>query len=185
MGCDEIRDLMALVVGGEAQENERIAVEAHVAQCRECRCDLDEYRDVRGLMTEMKEGTAPAGAIESVWTRVRDEIAPRSKPRVFAFEWAVRVAAVLVIGLALGFAVSNATRPAPSRPTADVPAPATEFMPGGGAMNAGSGGGPGTFAPGVDMRFRSVGPRKGGTKVEGNFHLPRVEKILDGDEADF
>ena len=44
MGCEEIRDLLALYAGGESYDSERAAVEAHVAICAACARELDQSR---------------------------------------------------------------------------------------------------------------------------------------------
>jgi anti-sigma factor RsiW len=185
MNCEEIRDLLALHVGGEAHENERIALEAHLPSCAECRCALDEYRELRQAMADLKEGSAPRGAIESTWTRVQQEIAPAKKGgRVMAMEWLIRAAAVVVIGVAIGYSsmqVAAQRTPAAAKSVAETPS--TEYAPGARPREAGGGAGPwGGGAPPMQI---NPNVRRNTTKLQGNYYLPRVERILDGDECEF
>ncbi len=93
MGCDEMKDLLALYAGSDVTDNERIAVEAHLGTCPECARELSEHREIRGLLAGMKEGEAPAGSIESIWPRVAAEIAPVRARRAGPVEWFARAAA--------------------------------------------------------------------------------------------
>ncbi len=185
MNCEEIRDLLALHVGGETHENERIAIEAHLPGCMACRCAFDEYRELRAQMSEMKDGTAPNGAIESIWPRVRAEILPGEKKtgRIVAMEWLVRAAAVVVIGIALGYSAMQVTKRAPGAAPGTV-ANDPSLMPGPNAREAGSGGGRWGNGAGMINQVPLGGGRRG-PKAPGNPYLPRVEKILDGDESEF
>jgi anti-sigma factor RsiW len=186
MNCEEIRDLLAVYVGGETHENERIAIEAHLPSCEACKGVFHEYRELRSQMAELKEGTAPAGAIEAIWPGVREQISPRTNKsgRVLAFEWLIRAAAVVVIGVAFGYSTMQVARPAQaSSATPTVANP--DLMPGSGAREAGGNGGR-AWGPSVMPQIPLNGntPRTG-PKAPGNPYLPRVEKILDGDETEF
>ncbi len=183
MNCEEIRDLLAVYVGGEAHENERIAVEAHLPSCAECRCIHDEYRELRAKLGELKEGAAPAGAIETIWPRVSEEISPRSRKagRLVAFEWLVRAAAVVVMGVTIGYSAMQVMKPASAAP-APQDNTSIRYDAGRRATEAGSGGRPWGNA-GMNQ-IPLTAPRKG-PKTPGNPYLPRVERILDGDESSF
>lgn len=185
MGCDDVKDLVALAAGGEAQENERIAVEAHLAGCADCAAELRELREMRGRLEQMREGEAPAGSIEAIWPRVRDRIALRPELRFPRLDWILRAAAVLVIGVAIGYASARLSAPA-TAPTTNPSAAAPETSYGTGSAPAPADTGGPRFRPGsMPQVLPNVPLRRSGTKVEGNYYLPRVERILDGDETEF
>src|ERR1043165_3618981 len=100
MGCEEIRDLLALYAGGESYENERSAVESHVAVCAACARELDQYREARANLALLREGQAPAGTFKSLWNGVRaDLFPPKVSPRLMWFDAALRYAAAPMGGL--------------------------------------------------------------------------------------
>ena len=180
MGCEDVKDLLALYAGGDVSDNERIAVEAHLAGCPACARELAEHREVRGLLGGLREGDAPRGSIEAVWTRVAAEVLPARPPRAAWMAWTLRAAAALVIGVALGHTVSalvgGGRVAAPEQPVAGY----TQGVP---ALAAGSGSAavPQASPRGVfELRFsnRPVG-------TDSRHHLPRVERILPAGETDF
>ncbi len=184
MGCDEIRDMMAMVAGGDAPENERIAVEAHVGMCAECRCEFEKYRESRAALAGLREGDAPAGTFERIWNRVRDEVLPRR--RALSLDWAIRIAAVLVIGLAIGYALPVVSeRSTPNAPVVDQPGELKGGPTSGDpARPAGVGPSPGyegSIMISPRPRLRAGKP----LRLDGNYYLPHVEAILSSDEVDF
>jgi anti-sigma factor RsiW len=186
MGCEEIRDMLAMFAAGEANDSERIAVESHLPMCAECRCEAEKYRDARASLGALRDGDAPSGTFERMWRGVRDAVLP---PRVsrFSFDWVIRAAAVLVIGVAIGYVVSaqsaRAATPAPASPVAvdakPVSDPAPE-APKSGITRPADGSGGLTFDGGARPRLKS--PR---LKLDGNHYLPRVEAILPAEEVDW
>ena len=101
--CLEIRDLMAL--GADAEANERIAIESHVSICAECARELGDTRSLHGNLALLREGEMPAGVAERIWRGVESAVPGRRRP-VF-LQWSARVAAMLVIGLSIGFTVRS------------------------------------------------------------------------------
>lgn len=96
--CLEIRDLIAL--GPDTAPNERIAIESHVAICAECARELAEMRTHLGNLGLLREGEMPAGTAERTWRGVQSAV-PGRRPAFLA--WSIRVAAILVIGLSVGY----------------------------------------------------------------------------------
>ncbi len=96
--CLEIRDLIAL--GPDTAPNERIAIESHVAVCAECARELAEMRTHLGNLGLLREGEMPAGSAERIWRGVQSAV-PGRRPAFLA--WSVRAAAILVIGLSVGY----------------------------------------------------------------------------------
>ncbi len=63
-GCRQIEALLAPFVDGEAAPRDAAAVEAHLAQCAECRQAAQEQREVRALLVSRRSALAepaPAG----------------------------------------------------------------------------------------------------------------------------
>lgn len=182
MGCEEIRDLLALYAGGESYEHERAAVEAHVAICAACARELDQYRETRAHLAALREGDAPAGALKSLWPGVRAELFPRKEiaPRSW-IDSSLRYAAVVLVGVAIGVLVHRIERvgtPAPAGP-----APASAFL-GTGMPAQPVGLIPVDNTPPVFFRPR---PRIPAARLQpdANYYLPRVESIPAGSEKDF
>src|SRR6185295_4819738 len=112
MGCEEIRDLLAIVAGGEAVDGDRAAVEEHVLLCASCARELDLYREARANLASLREEGAPPGTWKSIWTGVKAELFPRKPSRATAwFDNALRYAAVVMAGVAIGVGAHLTTRP--------------------------------------------------------------------------
>lgn len=185
MTCDEMRDLLPLYAGGETEDNERIAVEAHLSLCSDCARELEEFRQARGLLEALREEETPPGTSSKIWKRVRDEMFP-AKRTVAIGDGFLKCAAVLVIGVAIGYAAFTAFRPTePVRAESPRTAPAEDTsntMVHGPAFNAGGG----------DRFFTTDAPREERTFVlprtsrpEKSYYLPRAETILTGGDRDF
>jgi anti-sigma factor RsiW len=176
MGCEEIRDLLALYAGGESYDNERIAVEAHVAVCAACARELDHFREARASLALLREGMAPPGAFKSMWNGVRVDLFPqKSATRLAWVDAALRYAAVAMVGVAIGVTIHMTQRrtppPAPVRTAAVAPLNnAAPIQP--------------ASAPRffINPRIKPAGPA---AESDGNFYLPRVESVPAGGEKDF
>jgi len=179
MGCEEIRDLLALYAGGESYENERIAVEAHVAVCAACARELDHFREARANLALLREGAAPPGTFKSLWTGVRADLFPQKvAARTGWLDASLRYAAVAMVGIAIGVLIHVAERrEAPSTPSSFVTA---------GSVNAVSPI-PANMTPSQPRLFLRPQPRMMEPRVEldGNYYLPRVESIPAGAAKDF
>lgn len=71
---DSIRELLAVYALDALDVEESTEVEAHVSTCAECREELDEHLAVAALMgAQSVEADVP----DSLWNRVRAEIAPQ------------------------------------------------------------------------------------------------------------
>lgn len=175
MGCEEIRDLLALYAGGESYENERSAVEAHVSVCAACARDLDQYREVRASLASRREGAAPPGTFKSIWTGVRADCFPlKETPKQPWMDAVLRYAAVVMVGIAIGVLVHVSQRRAPALPAAPTEtaaaAPATIPAP---------------VQP-ATMPLRVVPNRRAPSlELDGSFYLPRVESIPAGKAKDY
>lgn len=103
--CLEIRDLMAL--GSDVSDHERIAIESHVSVCAECARELADAQAMRANLALLREGEMPADAAERIWNGVKSAVPGERRLRIVT--WSVRAAAVLVIGLTLGYTTKSIT----------------------------------------------------------------------------
>jgi hypothetical protein len=79
-------DVAAYALGTLDDEQARSRVEAHLADCDECRGLLDEYRAVVTQLPRALSGEAPSPAVrERLLARIQEEPAPRFFPRPAAF----------------------------------------------------------------------------------------------------
>lgn len=179
MACDEVRDLLAIVAGGEARDEDRAAVEEHAGHCVACARELDLYREARANLASLREGDAPPGTWKSLWAGVRAELFPKKPSRALAtFDVSLRYAAVVMVGVAIGVGAHVATRPAVFAPTeraaipGRVPAPVRNVT----AEE------PSPFRREPESKPKFYAPR---VKPDGRSWLPRVEAVPAGGERDF
>jgi anti-sigma factor RsiW len=170
MGCEDIRDLLALYAGGECYDNERIAVEAHVSLCSGCARELDQYREARAALAGLADQETPETPWKSIWSGVRAEVFPHRVRRAVSFDAILRCAAALMVGLAIGV-VAYTARGGPPAIVRSAAAP--EHRP--------------AARPALVIEPSPVEPRLHAPRArsEGNFYLPRVEAIPAGGEKDF
>lgn len=176
MGCDEIRDLLALYAGGESYENERVAVEAHVAVCAACARDLDQYREARANLALLREGTAPVATFKSIWAAVRaDRFPAKPSPATPRMDAVLRYAAVTMVGLAIGVIVHFAQRrPMGLEAFKSSPSSARETIPA-----------PVQPATMPLMKVPNRRPTAQPLELDGTYYLPRVESIPAGRDKDY
>ena len=168
MGCDEIRDLLALYAGGEAYEDERETVEAHLTACASCARELDLTRESRAGLAALRDDSLPPGMAREMWEGVRSELFPgRTLRRLSWHETALRFAAALLLGGAIGvtahFAIGS------SASTVSPEMFAVEDLP----------------APRPVMVGTPVDPPPASFRVQPRPYLPRVEAIPASGERDF
>ena len=174
MGCEEVRDLLALYAGGESYDHERAAVEAHVAVCAACARELDQYREARANLALLREGSAPPGTFKAIWPAVRaDRFPAKPAAEVSRLDHALRYAAIALAGLSIGVVAHFAQR-RPLLPTAaTLPTAAAPVVI------------PAPVQP-ATMPRRIVPQRAPAPlELEGSFYLPRVESIPAGKDKDY
>ena len=170
MGCEDVRDLLALFAGGECRADEAEGVEAHVALCGPCARELDQYRESRAALAALAEIPAPPGLGRAIWAGVRSELFPRPvRFRTPWFDEALRLAAVLMLGIGAGVLIYNVRgAAAPEAMTTAV--------------------GPRIFS---DAEVRPAGPQPPRAlfaprePADGHFYLPRVESFPADGAKDF
>ena len=108
--CDEIRSDLSALLDGELPEEQRRAVEAHVASCDACRARLDKLSSTRRVLR-----ARPAEAVPDLSHRI--VAAVRAESKVIASERRVRlrIAAVAAVVAALVVATSLPGSKTPTR----------------------------------------------------------------------
>lgn len=114
LDCKDAREFLPLYAGGELDENERIAVEAHLGQCPVCATESSAYREQRILLGSLPEAVPPGGDYSFLWNGLRRELFPRKGMVSFRWDWAY--AAVLLLGLSVGYLVIPRSGPAVAGP---------------------------------------------------------------------
>lgn len=59
MKCEQVSELLSAYIDEMTSEKETKALEAHLAQCADCRKELDDYRLLRGIMQELESPLPP------------------------------------------------------------------------------------------------------------------------------
>jgi hypothetical protein len=167
--CIEIRELMAL--SSDATPNERIAIEAHVPVCSECAVEHARLQAMLGNLALLREGTMPPGASERIWRGVQSAVPGSRRPRILG--WTARAAAVLVIGLAVGYSASSVAglKSAPASKVDDVAHDDPPYTLGSGKATAAFGSSEDQPPPRAQAWFLH--------------HLPSVSGILDASVVRF
>jgi anti-sigma factor RsiW len=113
MGCEDVRDLLAIYAGGECRDDDGQSVEAHVALCGPCARELDLYREARAALATLADVPAPPGLGRAIWAGVKNEIFPgRARIRGPWYDDVLRYAALLMLGLGIGVLVHSTRGPA-------------------------------------------------------------------------
>lgn len=177
LSCEDVRELLPLYAGGEAAENERVAAEAHLALCAGCARELDHYREMRANLASVREEDPPSGTWKAITEGACARLFPRGARRAIAlFDEALRFAAVLAVGLAVGVGAHVAARP-------DAPATAVvRTLPGGGATVTAAPVDHPSFHLNPEPPTRYYAPR---VNLDGSYYLPRVEAMPVTGERDF
>ncbi len=190
MNCEEVRDLVPLYAGGELEEGERVAAEAHLAFCADCARELDLYREIRAELAGLRGDEPPPATWRELREGIEAELFPRRRRRP-AFGGLLPFAAALLLGATLGLAAYVARGiPAPSgSPAALAPdgRGIGEFLQG--RTPAGPAGAlPAADPAAVPLRLRiEPNPKFLAPRVvpDGRHYLPRVEAFPPPDERDF
>ncbi len=181
--CEKIGELLPLFAGGELDENEMISVNGHLSVCAECAQEAEEYAQARRNLALLRDDR---GGEVDVWSGVSGRLFP-AKKRTARLEWAVRYAAVVVMGLGIGFLVSWSAKPAPEKAAEagmdDLRVVESDSTPLGGADFAGSGTHSRRW---LDFKIpENFFPAPGVTSPSAGFVLPVVEKVHEEGERSF
>jgi len=120
MSCEELRGALPAYLDGELDVAETLAVERHLAECRECGEIAAHERAFRAAFRDPSlKVPAPEALRERVYAATRERTR-FARPRRIPFRAWMAAAALLVIGVAIGtLATRFALVPAPERVTAD------------------------------------------------------------------
>lgn len=124
MTCDELDSLLPDYLGDELARDARGRVDEHLAACPACRAEVAGLSGALSAFLEAPEVTLAEAARLTADLEIRRR-APRPRRIVGAF---LRVAAVLLVGLAAGWRLGTA-RPPAAAPDA-LPAEARDIHPG-------------------------------------------------------
>ena len=139
--CEEYAALLDLYVDAELTDEEMQRVEAHLAECPDCRAYVDDALSIRAAFADMDDVEVPAGFADSVCEIIRAQGAPRKAKK--AVHWGrtlASLAACCAVVVLLRFGpVSNrgdasapmmksANTAAAESAMADMAAPAEEAM---------------------------------------------------------
>jgi anti-sigma factor RsiW len=188
MSCHEVRDLLALYVGGETYPHEREEVEIHLRACAACARELDAYRESRAKLGSLRDGEPPSGTWKALWAGVQGELFARKPSRVRAEAVrALRYAAVLLLGMSLGLGAYVAGRGLPGAASGAGPtAPVSDEMATGrrepGPVRPVTIQEPGTL-PEVRFEHRFLLPPAAAPDARG--YLPRVEELPRNGQKEF
>jgi anti-sigma factor RsiW len=105
--ADSLHDQLAAYALDALDEDERSAFEAHLADCDECRAELEEFRKTASLLAYGAEGPSPPASLrERVLDEARRERPVQSvvvlRPRRALRLTAIAAAAAIAVALGLG-----------------------------------------------------------------------------------
>jgi anti-sigma factor RsiW len=110
MNCAEVRDRLDAFHRGEGDAPERAAIAAHLAECGECRLDVEAAWALGPLVAALPRAIAPE---TDLWDGIASRIGPRRPGRVTVPVWVLIAASVVLVG-----ATSVVTRTVWRTPTA-------------------------------------------------------------------
>lgn len=141
--CDESIERISAALDGALSPEEQAKLEAHLAQCPECRALYEDLSKIHQSLLDLPPVEVPQGLAERIMDAVAAEAAqpkvvplPRPKKSAFRWQrWAVTAAAVAVVILggwqmALGPHKGASDLKAASFREADLPSPSASAGPG-------------------------------------------------------
>ncbi|MBI4232012.1 zf-HC2 domain-containing protein [Candidatus Peregrinibacteria bacterium] len=101
MKCDEMKELVTLYAGGELMPEEVTLVDSHIASCKPCREEVEEYRVIAKKLSALKEEPVSDDLWDDMWSGIKEGISREKK--VIQFDMILKYAAMLLLGLGVGF----------------------------------------------------------------------------------
>ncbi len=134
MSCPKFETDIALYAGGDLPEGRIAPVEAHLAECADCRALAEE---LRGLMGELRDEPVEEAMLAQVRHNVLAQLWDRpaaSSRLVGRFGWKLALAAAAILAVVLLWPRPHAGRPrmarvAPAHAAPIAPAPAAKIIP--------------------------------------------------------
>ena len=136
IGCDTCRDLVKKYLDGIIDETQLAELKAHAEACESCRAEFDRCALLQDLVKQaFVSQTDAEQAKERLLVRLAEEPSRRVRPIRYGPAWlasrpaAVAATILLVMGLAIGFALGRAgsVKPAGAPLAACVPLRVTEL----------------------------------------------------------
>lgn len=122
MTCNGARELIPLFVGGDLTEGRMDEVRDHLAQCSDCTGEMHKFESCRELIAEINTPELSRSQVSEMWSAIRQEIGVAPEPKIIRFSPALllKIAAVAVIGISIGYSTYGLVSifKAPSSPTA-------------------------------------------------------------------
>jgi hypothetical protein len=106
--CEQVWQEISNYLEDEVSPDLRVAIEAHVAQCKHCTAVLDGTRNIINLYADNRWFELPAG-FTAKWQRRLSDYIPR--PRGTAYGWFVAVAALALVSGSFALMTLSAPRP--------------------------------------------------------------------------
>lgn len=105
--CSEIMELMSLYIDNELDDLSRKELEKHIKSCESCRKDLDELKEIVGILSSNEEVELPAGFKENLHGKLMEEKKnQKSKSKLVLFRRKyLSIASSIAAGLILMFIV--------------------------------------------------------------------------------
>ena len=118
---NRLQGLLSAYIDAEVSDSDALRVEAHLAECEECRMEMAELRATVGLLRALPQFAAP----RSFALREAPASARRTPPIVWTARLSTSVAGLLLVALLLGDALGILTQtPRSEGVQADAAAPA-------------------------------------------------------------
>jgi hypothetical protein len=91
MNCAEVRDHLDPYIAGHIEQHQRVVIEEHLAECGECKVDLEAARSLRRVTASLPRSVVPR---RSLWDGIESRLAmPPSRSRWS--KWVLPIAAAL------------------------------------------------------------------------------------------
>ena len=133
MNCHKAEELLSRALDGEVSAEERVALDAHVASCANCRALREEWSQYSAILRDQK--IEPAQTAEALWADVQRAIRLQGEQpagdALPVFGWRLRWAGVMIVAVLLGmsaFGLWRLRQPGPETAQADERSVEVEFV---------------------------------------------------------
>lgn len=126
MNCHEYQDWIPLYAGGDLAGGERLSLEAHLGSCAPCQAEVARFRECRAALAAQPESLPPGGSYAFLWEGIRREFFP---VRTYRWMESWSYAALLLIGLSVGYLSFAPSHSGASRAAAPLEAGVTRAVP--------------------------------------------------------
>lgn len=103
--CDKMREMLGPYVDGEGAPETRAAVEAHVCTCRECRCAVEDLRQLGSRISTGGQVCVPPALWDRIETQLASAAPRRARARFLRLRSILATAACLLLAVGGYFAI--------------------------------------------------------------------------------